>query len=128
MIIINLTQHHATSEQKKAGVVDLPTNYKNRLIELLTFDELPKYVGREKRAEEIANLAKEFIRQNAIKGSVSAMIGGAPYLMCPLELSLSRRGIKPLYAFSKRESIEEVQEDGTVIKKSIFKHVGFVEV
>lgn len=29
------------------------------------------------------------------------------------------------YAYSVRQSIETVQEDGTVVKKNIFKHQGF---
>ena len=29
------------------------------------------------------------------------------------------------YAYSQRESVEVEQEDGTVIKKSVFKHKGF---
>jgi hypothetical protein len=57
----------------------------------------------------------------------AAMIGGAPFFMSTLEKTLKEYGIKPLYAFSKRESVEE-NENGIIIKKSIFKHIGFVEV
>jgi len=46
--------------------------------------------------------------------------------MGPPETALAERGIAPLYAFSMRESAEETQADGTVIKKNRFKHLGFV--
>ena len=36
-------------------------------------------------------------------------------------------GIKPLYAFSVRESVESTEPDGSVIKRNVFRHMGFVE-
>ena len=36
--------------------------------------------------------------------------------------------VKPLYAFSKREVVEEQLPDGSVRKTQVFKHLGFVEV
>lgn len=57
----------------------------------------------------------------------AAMIGGAPYLMGPLEAALKDRGIAPLYAFSERRSIEVKNEAGEVTKTAVFVHLGFVE-
>ena len=54
------------------------------------------------------------------------MIGGAPFLMGALESALLDYGITPVYAFSKRESVEEVQKDGSVKKINIFRHAGFI--
>jgi hypothetical protein len=54
------------------------------------------------------------------------MIGGAPYLMAPLERALRRKRITPLYAFSERRSTEEKGNDGEIIKRTVFKHIGFV--
>ena len=57
------------------------------------------------------------------------MIGGAPYFMSTLEKKLKEYGIKPLYSFSKRIVEESEDKDtGEVVKKTIFKHLGFVEV
>ena len=56
-----------------------------------------------------------------------ALIGGAPYLMGPLEEALKQEGIQPLYAYSQRESVEAKGENGTVIKTAIFKHKGYIE-
>ena len=32
-----------------------------------------------------------------------------------------------LYAFSVRESVESVEPDGSLVKKNVFRHLGFVE-
>ena len=121
MKIINLTQHEATPEQKAAGVIDI-VDLEDRkiLIECLTFDELPDADEIADRARKLANMAQPYASH--------AMTGGAPYLMAPLEYELSWRGVQPLYAFSKRESVEEEQLDGSVKKTVIFRHLGFVWV
>lgn len=117
-MILNLTQHEATDDQKADGVVE-PKN-KQLIRELLTFDELPLACEVGERAKELAQIAAEH-------GHGRAMVGGAPFLMVSLEIELNKRHIKPIYAFSKRESIEEKNEDGTVTKRTVFKHAGFVE-
>lgn len=55
------------------------------------------------------------------------MIGGAPYFMVPLEKMIISIGLQPLYAFSERRSKDILQEDGTVVKSTVFEHVGFVK-
>ncbi len=114
-MIINLTQHAASSEQEAAGVVNVAE--RTVLSELLTFATLPTSAGLVDRAEALADLAT---------GYTAAMIGGAPYLMAALEQALLTRGIEPVYAFSVRESIEQVQADGSTRKTAVFRHVGFV--
>ena len=117
--IANLTQHRATAEQIADGVVDLKEEEQEQLKELLTFSEPPSYVVLERRACEVGEM---------IAGKYSkAMIGGAPYFMSPLEERLESMGIEVLYSFSKRESQEIPQEDGTVKKIAVFRHVGFVK-
>lgn len=117
--ILNLTQHPATPEQVDAGVLDVPVEFKTTLQDLLTFNELPDRAEINRRAAALAELA-------AWCGVEAAMIGGAPYLMLPLERALAERGIKPLYAFSKREVAEQQEEGGGVRKVSVFRHAGFV--
>ncbi len=122
--IINLTQHKATPEQTTAGVVDMAEDWRTRvLVQLLTFDKIPDATELRGAAESIAYLCTEqFPTAN------TAMIGGAPYLMAPLERALIDRGIKPIYGFSKRESVDEHLPDGSVKKTMVFRHLGFVEV
>lgn len=124
-MILNLTQHPGTPEQ---GVTDLTGEELAALKQALTFDALPTAQEIAERADYIAALAC----MNGLGGEdddpipTAAMIGGAPYLMAPLERALRNVGIEPLYAFSVRESAEQAQPDGTVRKVNIFRHAGFV--
>jgi len=128
--ILNLTQHKATPEQVAAGVVDLADNKRTILTGWLTFNNLPS-------ADVISDVA-ETIAQACCGDSLTfgdmaeeygyAMIGGAPFLMSALENALIKRGVTPLYAFSVRESAEQVLPDGTVRKTNVFKHLGFVQI
>lgn len=116
--IFNLTQHTPTKEQSEAGVFDAfsPATVK----ELLTFKSLPSKEEIQERAFALATVA--------VSANVSsAMIGGAPFLMSALEKALREKGINPFYAFSKRESIERKKEDGSIVKTTVFRHLGFVE-
>jgi len=120
MNIVNLTQHAATPDQLAAGVHDLPEMEKAVLAELLTFHSIPSHEEVQRRAKVLASLAK-------VSGYQTAMIGGAPYLMGPLEAALRARGLTPVYSFSVRSSEEQLQADGTVRKVNVFKHGGFVQ-
>lgn len=123
MKILNLTQHPATAEQAETGVIDLPPTERQELLALLTFEELPDALAVRQRAWAIETLAATAAMQ---LGATAAMIGGAPFLMAPLEAALRQCGIEPLYAFSRRESVEEAQPDGSVRKTNVFRHAGFV--
>jgi len=123
-VIINLTQHPATPEQVTAGVVE-PAN-KQEVKDLLTFDKLPTRSEIVSRASQLAHIAVDAHFMEPDGEPMEALIGGAPYLMAPLERELRTRGITPLYAFSRRESVETTDPNGAVVKKSVFKHVGFV--
>lgn len=117
MNIINLTQHTATNEQATNGVVE--PNDKKAVQSLLTFNNLPTRAEIAERATALAKIAQGH-------GATHAMIGGAGYLMPALENALKETGITPLHAFSVRESVEEIADDGSVVKKNVFRHVGFV--
>jgi hypothetical protein len=119
--IMNFTQHTPTAEQREAGVYD-PERI-GEIRELLTFDEIPDQEEISYRAMVLANIAA---RESKKTGAKQVMIGGAPYLMPLLHLYLEKRGLVPVYAFSKRISEETVNPDGTVTKKQIFRHIGFV--
>ena len=115
MRILNLTQHPATLEQIAAGVEE-PVD-KAAVQKLLTFDTLPSVEDIAKRAGNLAAMVREHD---------AAMIGGAGYLMGPLEYALRELGVVALHAFSVRESVESVQADGSVKKTQVFRHAGFV--
>ena len=118
MKILNLTQHAATADQIAAGVVE-PAD-KVLVRDSLTFNELPCAGDLLHSADRLAKLAQA-------SGHEAAMIGGAPFFMGPLERALAVAGVKVLYAFSVRESVDEKLPDGSVKKTQVFRHAGFVE-
>lgn len=122
MQILNLTQHAPTPEQIEAGVVDVTPEHRVKLQSLLNFDKIPTGSELSERANAIAEIAMSY-------DCKKAMIGGALWLMGELEqaLVLCPDSIQPVYAFSERVSEEVINPDGTVTKKVLFKHVGFVE-
>ena len=119
--IINLTQHPATEEQIQAGVVDLPEEKRKYLQMVLNFQDIPSESEINWRADQIVSLLEG---EEGYQGQV--MIGGALWLMAPLTRKLKANRYIPVYAFSVRESEEEILPDGSVKKVNIFKHKGFV--
>ena len=140
--IVNLTQHDATPEQFAQGVYNVCDELKPSLKESLTFGSLPSIKDLKSRAKRVASLVlsniileceapvPSFLSVRSVLEDyeICAMIGGAPFFMPFLERALIEDNITPLYAFSKRVSIEETQPDGTVLRRNVFKHEGFVEV
>ena len=129
MKILNLTQHLATPDQAKAGVIDLPELGRQQLQKLITFETLPDDTELSDRAHAVANLAAQYIEVLETRDGEpinTVLIGGAPYFMVPLEIALSHVGLFAVYAFSVRESVETHNPDGTVAKRNVFKHAGFV--
>lgn len=127
--ILNLTQHEATTDQRRAGVID---TLSAELKKLLTFDELPEPEDVQARAERLAQFAADWFEEDDIRRAAEGgpqcyvMIGGAPFLMAPLEKALIEADMWPVYAFSRRETVEQPQPDGSVKKVTVFKHMGFV--
>lgn len=115
--IFNLTQHPATSSQIEAGVFDPSPELREKISALLTFDDIPSNKEMIERARALLELAPPFC--------FDVMVGGAPYFMPYLESVLRYGGLDVHYAFSRRESVEEVQPDGTVRKVAVFRHLGF---
>ncbi len=125
-MIINLTQHPATPEQVAAGVVDLVDGQLLELKKLLNFNDLPSRQDVRQVASALGWLVDTILPTLQKGVPPVAMIGGAPFLMPALEEALADRGVRPVYAFSRRESVEETQPDGSVRKTAVFRHAGFV--
>lgn len=121
MPILNLTQHQVTPEQDAAGVFDADEYVRSEIVALLTFDEAPSSLNILIRATALADIANQHRPLDGV------MIGGAPWLMGTLEYKLREYGIQPMYAFSRRESVEQVMADGSVRKVNVFKHAGWVK-
>lgn len=119
MKVVNLTQHNPTAAQMDAGVLTRDQYQESEMKQLLTFASIPDRVEIGYRVNAIVRIAKE-------SGCEAAMIGGAPYLMGPLEKGLRFARITPLYSFTERKSIE-IEKDGVVSKSVVFEHIGWVE-
>jgi len=137
--VLNLTQHAPTEEQAHDGVIN--TVAQTAVKELLTFNEIPSLSEMEERANKLVDIVVESVTciwygpeepEDALTffrtTDTKVLIGGAPFFMSTLERVLKLNGITPMYAFSARDSVETVLEDGTVRKVNTFKHLGFVEV
>jgi len=122
-MILNLTQHTATTDQIAAGVVDLSGFDHSVVKDMMTFNELPSKSTIDTAAIFLADTARQFC---ALGDQV--MIGGAPFLMAALQEALKREGLVPVYAFSHRVSEDRINPDGSVTKTNVFKHEGFVHV
>lgn len=118
MMIYNLTQHKTTIDQQKDSIVDVENH--EYICKLLTFDKKPDNNEIKERARLIADYAESI---NAEK----VLIGGAFYLMTYLSKELALRNIKVCYAYSERSSVDQINEDGTVVKSIVFKHTGIID-
>ena len=128
-MILNLTQHIATPEQIEAGVFEPSAEDKKTIQKLLTFEEIPTKIEMYIRAAEMLEIANKYFNKHAEEGHGKIMIGGAPFFMGTLQTRLKLyAGYTPVYAFSKRESVDQPQPDGSVRKVQVFRHCGFVEV
>lgn len=76
--------------------------------------------------EEVMFPLKEFISSNANRDDVALIQGdfGGVYIMVNF---CKEQKIKTLYATTKREAIEYINEQGEKMKKSKFEHVRFRE-
>lgn len=117
----NFTQHQATMDQVVAGVQDLCDHDRAEVSAHLTFNCIPTLVDQQARAALLVGIARKV-------HATTVLLGGAPFFMGTLERAFLRAGIRPVYAFSRRETSEYQDGNGNVVKTNVFKHVGFVEV
>lgn len=120
-ILSLMPQHTLTKDQVEYGVCPVSEEYKDELLALSDFKVLPEVDEVWRRARHMAEIAnKECMRL----GTNVVMIGGAPFLMAPLEHALEERSLTWCYAFSERISSEIPQEDGSVKKEVSFVFKG----
>jgi hypothetical protein len=121
MDILNFTQHATSPEQEADGVLDMPAVLRRELSQALTFYGIPTANTIRHRANLLAEIASDAATALEMTG-LTIMIGGAPYLMGPLEFALKGAGWTVLYSFSER-----VSEEVNGVKTTEFRHIGWVE-
>ena len=93
-------------------------------------EELAKKFG-QVTPDTVSSTAREIVNwidaEKDAYGDTYVVVQGHNALVMQIVLLLSTRWIKCLYAYSERVSLEEKLDDGTVTKKSCFKHRGFYE-
>jgi hypothetical protein len=117
MKIFNLTQHPASEDQKKAGVVELP-GWHESAKSVLNFNMATPRKEKVARAKAITALVKA-------EGAKAVMIGGKASLMVALSEELAKAGILPLEAFTKYDVEETEREDGSVKMEVFSRHEGW---
>jgi len=156
MRILNLTQHQLTLEQEMEGAFtdhnhaaikqaltftsmpnkDMIEEKIHELLEyahmgLLDYTQMKFEMAREELLD--CGFSEDDATDSGFKAIAKAeeeygvMIGGATYLMAPLENLLKKAGIRVFYAYSERVGQEHVKPDGSVLKSFVFKHLGFYE-
>lgn len=126
IIILNATQHVATPEQMEAGLINPAPELAQDIRALLTFEAMPSPQDIYAAATQLSGLVASWAGSLESKPT-KVMIGGAPWFMSPLETALRKVGMQPVYAFSRRESVEITEPDGSVVKAMVFRHQGFIE-
>ena len=113
MKILKCTNHRSTPKQLAMGIIDPSDNDGELLRNAITYDELPTLEQINRTCQTIVNLVKKY-------GCDAAMLGGAPFLAGYEEEALFRCGLSVAFAFTKRIVKEEVLQDGSVKKTSLF--------
>jgi len=124
----NITNHNLTKEQVKdleenhqvGEIINLPDDLK-QLWGQIPADKDSKELKRE-IVEPIANWVLQEVKSDA--GAI-AMVMGEMTVAYSLIKELGEYGVNIVVATSKRESKEVLQEDGSIRKVNIFKHVMF---
>lgn len=123
--ILNVQNHSLTVEQVK--------ELNNKGFEVIELPEdLKKEWGNLIPGNYINVVAEIWLLKHNNEPIMNYIVSGFSPAVATMVCMSNDRDIYPVgeephlyYAYSQRESVEEVQEDGAVIKKSVFKHKGF---
>jgi hypothetical protein len=120
--------HTPTTEQVK----ELTNNFKSALVFLkdLSPELQEKLNNTPSEKEELIKLAHDVYNLTA-HHSVDYIVqpGGSPAFQFILgSIREDRMGAQMLYAHSERVSVDQHQEDGSIVKTSVFKHVKFLNI
>ena len=121
MKILKAIQHQLTSEQ----ILELNEKFNNP--EIINFSDVnpelfKKIANSPSDVRELSNLAEEFGKFCNMYDGVVLPIG-SPAFNHMLRFKII---VPVLFAHSERQSVDELQPDGSVKKINIFKHVKFI--
>lgn len=109
--ILNVSNHKLTDDQIN--------ELSEKDIEVVELDELDKRLWSQLTPNNYRLIADSILNKYAVDLYHLAGFPAAVVYVC------NQKQNKCYYAFSERCSIEELQADGSVVKKNVFKHKGF---
>ena len=109
--ILNLSNHILNSQQIE--------ELNSRGLKLVELDELDKRLWSQLNPHNYKLIAASILVKYSVDFYHLAGFPAAVVYVC------NQKENKCYYAFSERCSVEELQSDGSVVKKNIFKHKGF---
>lgn len=125
--LVNCTKHMSSDVIIPDGysglnftIIDPSPRDKERILELQDFNSgVPDFDDIKRRASAIAEIVARY-------GTKYAWVGGAGYLMSSLEAELKRRGINPVYSWSRRDYMEITDDKGIKRLEMYREHGGWV--
>ena len=116
--IINITNHVLSPEQTAGfdAVVEMPSDIKKAWGQI---------GSTEKDVYLVVTLILDWLSKEGIEEAHIAVQGhfGATYKL--VAALVDRMDCYPVYAASVRESVEEKQPDGSILKKAVFRHLSW---
>jgi len=132
-MFLNCTAHELTEEQRQKAL-----EYSNILIDLKTYNPVlwEKLVNSPAEVEALKILAQEllsFLKEVWLKSNQNLLVHfpiGSPAFQAIFFQKLDRKSlpIRILFSHSERVSVDEIQPNGSVLKKGLFQFVKFLEI
>jgi len=132
-MFLNCTAHELTEEQRQKAL-----EYSNILIDLKTYNPVlwEKLVNCPAEVEALKTLAQEllsFLKEVWLKSNQNLLVHfpiGSPAFQAIFFQKLDRKSlpIRILFSHSERVSVDEIQPNGSVLKKGLFQFVKFLEI
>jgi len=125
-VFVSVMSHPLTVDQK----LDV-AKFATRTVELVDNKLIDKWKNIDpiESVRSVGNEIIDFILENTdgcAANEVTILVQGESRVSFYIVGNLIKKGVRVVVATTKREVVEEVQKDGSILKKSIFKHIGFM--
>lgn len=131
-VFVNLTAHNLTEEQVEEAKRRFGVSEFLSAEDILDKEVVAKLRQSPGNIEELRALAldvAEVLEQYARKNNVELYVhlpAGSPAFMWVLSLVWPYGWAIPVFSHSRREVIEEKKDDGSVVKRSVFRFEGYI--
>lgn len=115
----SLTEGQVSDAKKSLGVEKIVTLQEVDPILQKEFSQVPADAS----TEDIKELALKVVDRAVKAGASHFYVAGEPGVVIHASLTADLADIKVVQSTTARDSVEEIQKDGTVKKTVVFKHV-----